>query len=150
MSDSTNEISEEEFQDAKVVRKIYSPTQVACSTVGGPIGLIYFLASNFSTLNDEELKNKTIKYGIALIVVLIIILPLLPDDVSSLPFTIFYIVVGRYVSEKYQMKKVDIESAEEFDFHSNWRVLGLSLLCLIGSIVVLLGPIFILIALGIL
>jgi len=149
MSDSMTEISEEEIQDSKVVRKVYSPTQIVCSTLGGPIGLIYFLASNFSTLNNEELKNKTIKYGIALILALIIILPLLPDDVSSLPFTIFYIVVGRYVSEKYQMKKVDIESAEGFDFHSNWRVLGLSLLCLIGSVVVLLGPIFILIALGI-
>lgn len=38
--------------------KIYSPTQVLCGTIiGGPVGLIYFLHSNFLTLGNDKLKR---------------------------------------------------------------------------------------------
>ena len=129
--------------------KIYSPTQVACGTLGGPVGLIYFLYSNFSALGNDRFKKNTIIYGCLFIFVLIILLPFLPDEIPSTPFTILYIVIARLIAEKYQMTKSAIIESENFQFHSNWRVLTFGLLCLLGSMLVLAGPFLILVMLGI-
>jgi hypothetical protein len=128
---------------------MYSPTQVACGTIGGPVGLIYFLMSNFSALGQEDRKRKTLLLGISLIVALIAILPFLPESVPSTPFTIAYIIIARQVAEKYQMKKQAIIDSDIYDFHSNWRVLGIGLLCLVGSAIVIVGPLMLLILTGV-
>lgn len=128
---------------------LYSPTQVACGTIGGPVGLIYFLMSNFGALGKEDKKKRTLVVGIASIVALIVILPFLPDSVPNTPFTIAYIIIGRLVAEKYQMTKAKIIESDLHDFHSNWRVLGFSLLCLIGSAIVIMGPLMLLILVGV-
>ena len=44
-------------QDSATTR-IYTPKQVACGALGGPVGLIYFLWANFSILK----KKKIIKF----------------------------------------------------------------------------------------
>lgn len=124
--------------------KIYSPNQVACGTIGGPVGLIYFLWANFSSLKKEDEKNKTLIFGGIFIVLLIIALPLLPDDFPSMPFTIAYIMVAKLVSEQFQMTKVDIAESNCHDFYSNWRVLGIGLLCFVASIVLIVGPLILL------
>jgi len=129
--------------------KIYSPTQVACGTIGGPVGLIYFLHSNFSTLGNDRLKKNTIIYGSLFLFVLIIALPFLPDEIPSTPFTILYIITARLIAEKYQMTKSAIIDSDNFEFQSNWRVLLFGLLCLIGSVLIIVGPLFILAMFGI-
>ncbi|UTW46100.1 hypothetical protein KFE80_04175 [bacterium SCSIO 12696] len=128
---------------------MYSPKQVACGTIGGPVGLIYFLAANFKAMGREDLRKKTLWLGISLIVVLIIMLPFLPDDVPSTPFTIAYIIIAYQVADKHQMTKQAIMDSESHDFHSNWKVLGLGLLCLLGSMIVLMGPLVVLMLTGI-
>ncbi|CAG20377.1 hypothetical protein [Photobacterium profundum] len=130
--------------------KIFSPTQVACGTIGGPVGLIYFLHSNFSILRNDELKKKTLVYGAAFLIVLIIALPFLPEEVPSTPFTVLYIVIARLIADKYQMTKSAIVESNEFEFHSNWRVFLLGLLCLVGSMLIIAGPLIILSTLGVL
>jgi len=129
--------------------RIYSPTQVACGTIGGPVGLVYFLMSNFDTLGQEGRKKRTLLLGSVLIVALIIIIPFLPESIPSTPFTIAYIVIARQVAENYQMKKADIIASDTYDFHSNWRVFGFSLLCLAGSAIVLMGPLMLLVLSGV-
>lgn len=129
--------------------RLYSPTQIACGTLGGPVGLIYFLMANFETLQKPELRKKTLHLGIALIVALIVILPFLPESFPSMPFTVAYIVIGYFVAESFQMKKKEIIESEVYDFYSNWRVLGFGLLCMLGSIVVIAGPLMLLELLGV-
>jgi len=129
---------------------IYSPTQVACGTIGGPVGLIYFLHSNFSTLGNDKLKKNTLIYGSFFLLALLIALPFLPDEIPNTPFTVLYIVTARLIAEKYQMTKSAIIDSDDFEFHSNWRVLLFGLLCLIGSVLVVVGPLLILSILGVL
>ena len=76
-------------------------------------------------------------------------LPFLPESIPNAPFTIAYIFIARYVADNYQLKKHDILASDVYDFSSNWRVFGLSLLCLVGSVLALMGPIMLLIATGI-
>jgi hypothetical protein len=129
--------------------KMYSPTQVACGTIGGPVGLIYFLRSNFSALNKEEEKKKTLIFGAIFMVLLIALLPLLPEGFSGMPFTIAYIIVARQIADKYQMTKVAISESNQHEFHSSWRVLGMGLLCLAGSFVIIAGPLIVLAITGV-
>ncbi|WP_426358650.1 hypothetical protein ACPUVO_00025 [Pseudocolwellia sp. HL-MZ19] len=125
---------------------VYSPTQIACGAlVGGPVGLIYFLMTNFSSLNNNEGKRNTLYAGVALIIAL---LSILPDDFPSAPFTVVYVVIARAVAEKHQITKKAIIESEQYQFESNWKVFGISLICLIGSAVVLFVPFFILSMLG--
>lgn len=130
--------------------KIYSPTQVACGALlGGPAGLIYFLLTNFTTLGNHSARKNTIYAGITLIIALLVILPMLPDNFPDIPFTIAYIVTGRIVAEKYQITKSAIEQSEQYQFESSWKVFGLGLLCLVASAIVIMGPLFILDLLGV-
>jgi hypothetical protein len=140
----TNQVNENENK-----AKIYSPTQVACGTIGGPVGLIYFLHSNFLTLGNDKLKKNTLVYGGLFLLALVVILPFLPDEIPSTPFTILYIVIARLIAEKYQMTKSAIIDSDDFEFHSNWRVLLFGLLSLVGSALAIMGPLFLLAILGV-
>lgn len=120
---------------------IYSPTQAACGALlGGPVGLIYFLHANFGTLGQRRQQTTTLVSGIALLLALIAVLPLLPENVPSLPFTLAYVLVARLVAERQQITKQGIIDSPQYGFHSNWRVAGLGLLCCVGSAAAILGP----------
>jgi hypothetical protein len=129
--------------------RIYSPTQVACGTIGGPVGLIYFLMPNFEALGQKNKKKRTLLLGSVFIVTLIVVVPFLPESIPSTPFTIAYIIIARLVAENYQMKKTEIINSDIYDFHSNWRVFGFGLLCLTGSAIALMGPLTLLILAGV-
>ena len=128
--------------------RIYSPTQVACGTIGGPVGLIYFLRSNFIALGNKRLARKTLVIGSASIATLIAITPLLPEKGTSFFFTAVYILTARHVSEKYQLTKDAIFASNNYTFQSSWRVLLLGLLCLVLSAAVVIALLFLSIALG--
>ncbi|MDF2447193.1 MAG: hypothetical protein K0S46_2429 [Moraxellaceae bacterium] len=122
--------------------RIYSPTQAACGAlVGGPVGLIYFLYANFGVLGNAEAQRKTVAWGVALIVALVILLPLLPDRMPSTPLTVAYMLAAQQVAVKHQMTKAAIIASPQHDFHSNWRVFGLGLLTMVGTGVAVLVPI---------
>jgi uncharacterized membrane protein len=130
--------------------KLYSPAQAACGAlVGGPVGLIYFLWANFTALGNRPAAKKTIAYGALLILGLLIVLPFLPERFPSSPFTVAYIIMARQIAQQYQKTKQEIADSPEYDFHSNWRVFGLGLLCLVGSVLVIVVPLALLVAFGI-
>ena len=64
--------------------KIYSPTQIALGSFwGGSIAAVYFLRCNFLALGKEKDAQKTLVYGIVFNVVLLGILPFLPEEFSK-------------------------------------------------------------------
>jgi hypothetical protein len=129
--------------------KLYSPVQVACGTIGGPVGLIYFLKSNFSALGEYKFERITLIVGILLIPSLVISLVALPENFPSYPFTIAYILSALYVANKYQMTKQAIVDSPQHGFHSNWRVLWIGLLCLVISAILLILPLAALVFFGV-
>lgn len=137
-------------KQAPVLTEVYSPTQVAFGTLGGPVGLVYFLWSNFVALGNHRAAKKTLLLGSAFIVVLVATIPFIPESVPSTTYALVYLLIGRYVAEKHQMTKAAILASETHTFHSNWRVFGFGLVSLIGSLAVLMLPLLLLVALGIL
>ena len=129
---------------------LYSPMQAAFGAfLGGPVGLIYFLRQNFMALGNRSAARTCLILGVLLIVVLLIVLPLLPAKFPSAPITIVYVVIARYVAEKYQATKQVIADTPQYTFTSNWKVFGMALLCFLGSVVVILGPYLALHAFGV-
>lgn len=138
-----------ELQNSAKTISVYSPVQAACGTIGGPVGLIYFLRANFVALGNKSAATKTVIFGSIFILAIIISFPFLPDNFSGLPFTIAYIVIAKQVAEKFQLSKQAITESTIYKFHSNWRVVGMGIICLIGSILVLIIPVLLLGFLGI-
>jgi len=121
--------------------RMYSPLQVAGGAVlGGPIGLAYFLWANFRTLANERAARLTLAGGALLMAVLVVLLPILPERMPNWPITLLYLLAGRFGAERWQMTKQAIADSADYTFHSGWRVVGLGLLCLIASLVLLIGP----------
>ena len=139
-----------QLTSATVVEKvgIYSPVQVACGTIGGPVGLIYFLKANFDALGNERYARNTLYIGIVLTLLLGVLMPFIPDDIPGSPFTIAYIVTALHISKRYQLEKQAIKSSNEYFQYSNWRVLGYGLICMVGSVFVLFVPAFTMVSMG--
>lgn len=130
---------------------IYSPNQVmAGAFIGGPVGLIWFLHANFLTLGNDEMAKKTLACGVALVVALLVILPWLPENFPSIAISVTYMAVGQQIAIRHQMTREAITASALYRRHSNWRVFGVGLLCLVASVVVVVGPLMALQALGIL
>ncbi|MFK2892874.1 hypothetical protein [Dyella flagellata] len=119
---------------------LYSPMQAAMGAfLGGPVGLIYFLRHNFTALGNKFAARMCLIAGALLIVALVIVLPLLPGKFPSTPLTVAYVVIARYIATNYQASKQTIAESTRYIFKSNWNVLGAGLLCLLVSVIVLVG-----------
>ena len=128
---------------------LFSPNQVmAGAFLGGPVGLIWFLRENFVTLGDDALAKKSLMFGGVWMLVLVILLLLLPQGLPSLPISIAYMAVGHQLATKYQMTRAGIDASARYTFHSSWRVFGLGVLCLVASMILVVGPVLLLEMLG--
>ncbi|TKR30122.1 hypothetical protein FCE95_08225 [Luteimonas gilva] len=120
--------------------ELYSPTQVAAGAfLGGPVGLVYFLWANFRALGQAERERITLYCGAVFLLAAAIGIPLLPEKFPSAPINLLYIVVARLVADRFQMSKQAIRDSDRYGFHSNWRVVGLGLLCILASFLLVVG-----------
>ena len=117
------------------VTKLYSPEQVAFGVfLGGPVGLIYFLRANFRALGNDAAASKTVIYGLLALSGGLAVALILPDNFPGVVFSIIYIFAARTVAEKHQKTKKAIADSPEYGFQSSWKVFGLALLCLVGTV----------------
>lgn len=113
------------------MQRLYSPTQVgAGSFLGGPFAVVYLLWANFSTLKEESRARATLVYGVLFNIVVLAVLPFLPEKFPNLLIPIIYMVIARMIAEKMQMSKTAIAASPDYDFESGWKVVGLSVLFL--------------------
>lgn len=123
---------------------VYSPTQAALgSFLGGPLASVIFIKHNYRVLGNSEAEKKTLLYGAVLLAALIGLLPFLPDRFPNMAIPIATIFATRAIIEKYQFTKRAIADSSSLTFQSNWRVVWLSLSCLVlfllAAIAVMLG-----------
>lgn len=119
--------------------RIYSPMQVVGGAfVGGPVGVVYFLWANFVTLRNHAAAIRTLWLGALGVALMFVLAIVLPEGVSNIPFSIAYLLVARIVAGKFQLSKQTIATSSQLVFHSNWRVFFLGLLCLLGSLAILI------------
>lgn len=114
------------------MRKIFSTFQIGYgSYLGGPFAAIYFLKKNFDTMGKEKEAQNTFVLGIIGSIALLFTLPFLPDTFPNSLLPIIYTSIAVTVATKYDMGK-NISEYGDFDFFSAWKVLGISIICMIA------------------
>jgi hypothetical protein len=132
------------------MNKIYTPNQVALgSYLGGPLAAIYFLKGNFDTLGKDALSKKTILIGTLISIVLLSLMPFIPESTPNSLIPLLYLIPAIIVVKKFQLSKQEIFESPEFSFQSNWKVFGMSLAWLFAFLVVAMGFMFVLESVGI-
>jgi hypothetical protein len=115
---------------SSVSGKLFTPLQVALGIFfGGPIAFSYFLRANFMAMGDKQKAERVLRYGLLLTLVLLSILPFLPDQFPNYAIPIALAFVARHVVMSQQMTKEAIAESPRFTFQSNWRVFGAVVVC---------------------
>src|SRR4051812_35538525 len=114
---------------------IYSPKQIfAGSFLGGPIALVYFLRNNFQRLGNNTVAAQTLLWGVLFNIIILAAIPFLPKHFPNYVIPLAYSWIARGIADANQLNKESIATSLQFCFHSNWRVLGLSVAFLLGTL----------------
>lgn len=112
--------------------KVYSPIQVQAGTfIGGPLAAIYFLRGNFTALGMENEAKKTLQIGLALSLLLVLVLPYIPEATPGMLIPLLYFAPVAMIVKKHMLTKEDIEISEDYGFHSSWKVFGMSMIWMV-------------------
>jgi hypothetical protein len=130
-----------ESPPARPQQKLYTEQAIAIATfLGGPLGGSYLLSLNYMLLGEEEAGQRTMKWGLAGTVLMLLLFFLLPENVSdavpnivySMAFTgLFYYLAkrlqGEYLAEHRQLRG---------GFMTRWRAVGVGLISMVIAVVV--------------
>ncbi|UXI04098.1 hypothetical protein [Photobacterium sp. TY1-4] len=130
------------------ITRIYSPRQVACGALGGPVGLIYFLWANFAIMKKKNHTKLTAVLGVVFIIGLIFSAPFVPPNIPGLAFTALYVVLAYLMSRKFHLDNNEIIASSEYTFHSSFRVFCITVICFWASYIVVAGPLHLLYSIG--
>jgi hypothetical protein len=127
------------------VNKLYSPRQSTMAAFfGGPLAAVYVVRNNYTELGKEASARSAIAWGSLLVLALLLVLPFLPEKFPNTAIPLAYsLAVGQLV-EKLQLSKEAIRESEQYDFESNWRVAGVSVLSLLLFLVLMVAWMFLL------
>jgi hypothetical protein len=110
------------------MRSIYSPRQIQAATFfGGPFAAAYFLKSSFESINKHVLASKSFIVSLIVSVLIIGILPFLPEKMPNNVIPLFYLIPVIALLKKHYFTKEEIIESEDFAIESSWKVAGISL-----------------------
>lgn len=112
---------------------LYSPNQVTVGVlIGGLLGFVYFLHSNFRHLAMRREANLTLLAGFLMLVACWVLVYLKVSQFVIYALLIVLIMIGRFIAQRH--------CGTAFASQSPWKVFGMSLLCSIVFMVVLMLP----------
>ena len=116
--------------------KVLSPNQIlAGSFWGGPIAAVYYLRRNYIALGKDDYAQKTLAYGIIIIVFLLGLLPFLPEKFPNMILPLAYSFAAMQLATSTQLRKQMIEESDEYEFESNFKIFGVGLVTLVFFLV---------------
>jgi hypothetical protein len=109
--------------------KMFSPTQTwLAAYLGGPLVATYMIRKNFLALGRAPQARNTLIYGLLLSLLVILVLPFVPEKTPNFVIPVLYAAVAQYVTATHQLTKKQILASSDYGFQSNWKVLLVSLL----------------------
>lgn len=112
-------------------KTLHTPLQMFVGSYwGGPLYAVYAIRKNFISLGDEKKAADSLKYGAAFILLLLAVMPFIPDSLPNMVIPVIYCVLGKLLVEKYHLKKDAINQSVDFVYESNWKIFGLGLITL--------------------
>lgn len=128
------------LDDVKRTEKVYSQKGITLGAfLGGPIAAGYFLIENYKSLDNKAVVNKA--WGITIISTIIyyVLAYFLKEvvGVSTVPLFVTCVVGAGQIFKQIQAKDIEVHLQQGGDLHSNWRVAGIGLLFLFGTVFIL-------------
>jgi hypothetical protein len=128
------------LDDVKLTKKVYSQKGVTLGAfLGGPVTAGYLLIENYKSLEKKSVVNKA--WGITIIstVVYYALAYYLKEvlHVSTVPLFIICVAGAGQIFKQMQAADVEAYIQRGGEIHSNWRVAGIGLLFLLGTVLVL-------------
>lgn len=131
------------------MKKLYTPTQIALATyLAGPFAAIFFLKRNFEALGKETFARKTLRIGLLLSFLLLIIQPFLAEVAPGVVLPVLYLVPVIMVVKNHQMTKDEIRNSDDYVFQSSWKVFGMGIILMLAFYVMAIIFMIILESLG--
>ncbi len=117
-------------------QRLYSLAAVGWATVfGSPLAGAYIIARNLRILGRGAEERKVWLTGVAVLVALLLLALLLPENMPTAAFTAAQ-VVGMYQYGKVTYAEQVVRHAQQGGrFYSNWRAVGVGLLILLAFVV---------------
>lgn len=116
----------------ETMSSIYSPNQVlAAAFLGGPFAAIYALKQNFDALGVPFASQMVIRWGVAAVVILLSVIPFLPQNFPQIIIPLVYSFTARSISLQFQMTREQIAESTEHDFVPLSRLIMHSLLAML-------------------
>ena len=108
--------------------QLYSAAQIGAGTfLGGPLAGTFLFKKNFDAMGDTEHSEKCVKYGALILAVEFLVLPFMPTNAGG-PIGIALAVAANKTAAHFPMSKESIRDSEQYDFQSNWKVAGVSVI----------------------
>lgn len=130
--------------------KMFSPVQAGVAAfLGGPLAATYVIRQNFLALGKADRARKTLSWGLLLSVLLVLLLPFIPEKFPNIALSVVYLVTTNQVVRNYQLTKNQIVESGRYSFRSNWVVLLVIVLAILLLLVVAVPYVMALDAIGV-
>lgn len=123
-------------------KPIYKNLHIQLATlIGGPLGTTWLLAENFKKLGHPEKIRKTWIWGILALMLLLLLSFLIPDDwkIPNFVFPVVCLGIASQVTKSTQGSAIQQHLSEGGAVYSPWRAFGIGLVCLILTLVIIIG-----------
>jgi hypothetical protein len=136
-------------REGAYAENLYSVNQIAfAGFLGGAMAAAWLASNNYRAMQSAALVTRTRIIGALVTAGVLILAVVLPEDVPSVVFTVA-IAAGAYSYAQGRFRKiVEGHVASGGEIHSWWRVVGISLLVVLVTIVIAAGVVFGLAAMG--
>ena len=124
--------------------KIYSEKAIRIGTFfAGPLVAGYCISENFKVFNDFEKAKKTWIITLISAVLIIALVYLIPENVPSFIFPIFYLSITSYLVKTFQEKDIQTHIANGGETFNGWRttIVGLISVAVFLSVILAAGTI---------
>lgn len=130
------------LDDLKPTKKVYKKGGITLGAfLGGPIGAGYFLIENYKSLDKEAVVKKawgiTIFSTIAYYVLAYVFSEVI--ETTTIPLYVACLAGARQIFQQQQAADVEAYIQQGGEVYSNWRVIGISFIFLLGTIAVIGG-----------
>jgi hypothetical protein len=116
--------------------RVYSPSQGSVGTfLGGPLPGLVFLRANYAAMGEAAKAGSVARWGLLGSLGFLLVVPVIPEWMPRFVIPLAMAWAVRLLIERGQFSKEQIAASGTYDFHSNWRVAGVTLL---GALVFLL------------
>ncbi|QGW63719.1 hypothetical protein GOY17_01550 [Lysobacter soli] len=117
--------------------RLYRVSGIVLGTfMGTPLATGWLMSRNYRALGDHARARQALTYGAIACALVLALVYVLPENVPAMVFTIPQLFAASHIAKRFQGDRIAEYEASDRTY-SNWRAVGVGLLCCLAVLVVL-------------